>query len=88
MTIKLVSALDNGGETFDRYTLCFEEDGEHFVYGASENPTHPQGFCQFAGKFFVPHDASSPHLGRPIAFDALPEKVRKFVCWIEEEVAA
>lgn len=88
MACQLVSALDNGGETFDRYTLCFEEDGEHFVYGASENPMHPQGFGQYAGDFFVPHDDSSPHLGRPIAFGALPEQVRKFVRWMEKEVAA
>jgi hypothetical protein len=39
--------LDNGGETFDRYTIINEADGE--VIGASEYPYHPQGFGQHCG---------------------------------------
>jgi len=85
MTTQLVSALDNGGETFDRYTLCFEQDGTYFVYGASENPTHPQGFGQYVGDYYLPHNDESPDIGLPIAFDALPEGVQKLVRIIAAE---
>lgn len=34
---------DNGGRTFDRYTVVFS-DGTYL--GLSKNPTHPQGFSQ------------------------------------------
>jgi len=85
MTTQLVSALDNGGETFDRYTLCFEQDGTYFVYGASENPTHPQGFGQFVGEYYLPDSDESPEVGLPIAFGDLPEGVQKFVRMIEAE---
>ena len=38
--------FDNGGKTFDRYTII-AADGE--VYGSSCNPFHPQGFGQYCG---------------------------------------
>jgi hypothetical protein len=37
--------LDNKGETFDRYTIIDKTTAD--VYGASDNPFHPQGFGQF-----------------------------------------
>jgi hypothetical protein len=48
-----IAILDNGGETFDRYTFLFDnfEDGNFPYWGSSENPTHPQGFGQFGGEF-------------------------------------
>lgn len=41
---KQVWVFDNGGETFDRYTIVTSETN---VFGASENPFHPQGFGQY-----------------------------------------
>lgn len=38
-----VVLLDNGGETFDRYTSIIDGDHEN-ARGMSENPFHPQGF--------------------------------------------
>lgn len=38
--------FDNGGTTFDRYTII-TKDGE--MFGASQNPFHPQGFGQYCG---------------------------------------
>ena len=38
--------LDNGGKTFDRYTII-NKDGD--MFGASVNPFHPQGFGMFCG---------------------------------------
>ena len=81
----LVAAFDNGGKTFDRYTLIFEDEYCLQVYGASENPTHPQGFGMYAGQCY-PRDLL--HYENPVDFDALPEKVQAFVRMIEREVAA
>ncbi len=39
--------LDNGGETFDRYTIIEMVSGE--MVGASDNPFNPLGFGQFCG---------------------------------------
>jgi len=43
---KRVIVWDNGGETTDRYTILI--DGK-YVFGMSSNPSHPQGFNQYAG---------------------------------------
>lgn len=45
--IQNLTILDNGGATFDRYTIIERTTGE--MIGASENPFHPQGFGQFCG---------------------------------------
>lgn len=42
----MIEVYDNGGETFDRYTVII--DGN--VYGMSHNPLSPQGFNQYRGK--------------------------------------
>lgn len=42
-----IVALDNNGETFDRYTIINTEDGE--MIGSSDEPFHPQGFGQHCG---------------------------------------
>jgi hypothetical protein len=39
-------AFDNGGETFDRFTII-DNGGE--MLGLSENPNSPLGFSQWAG---------------------------------------
>ena len=39
--------LDNGGETFDRYTIIERATGE--MVGASEQPSNPLGFGQYCG---------------------------------------
>ena len=45
--MKNIFILDNNGETFDRYTIINELDGE--MIGASDNPFHPLGFGQHCG---------------------------------------
>jgi hypothetical protein len=44
--VSRVVVYDNGGESYDRYTI-FTPDGS--VYGMSQNPTSPQGFNQYLG---------------------------------------
>ncbi len=46
-TMKHLFVLDNGGETFDRYTIVNTLDGE--MIGASANPFSPLGFGQYMG---------------------------------------
>ena len=45
--MKNVIVFNNNGKTFDRYTILNKKNGD--VYGASDNPFHPQGFGQFSG---------------------------------------
>ena len=39
--------LDNGGETFDRYTIIERKTGD--IIGSSDIPFNPLGFGQFCG---------------------------------------
>jgi hypothetical protein len=72
-----VRVYDNGGETFDRYTIVVEnpETQERSWLGASENPFHPSGFGQHLGD----RVQEGAHLGNKIKFAELPEQVQKFV---------
>ena len=84
MTTTLLSVLDNGGKTFDRYTLTFVGDeGGLFMYGASDDPFHPQGFGQFAGEGGFPDTDEFPEIGLAIDWHELPAQVKKFVEYIE-----
>ncbi len=40
-----IQVYDNGGETFDRYTVIIDND----VFGMSENPLSASGFNQWCG---------------------------------------
>jgi hypothetical protein len=75
-----IRCYDNGGKTFDRYTVIYMDEPEPNAgrnlfasVGMSENPFHPQGFGQ--------HCAAMPgkHLGKRISFYQLPDKCRKLV---------
>jgi hypothetical protein len=52
---RYVRCYDNGGETFDRFTVVFSgryrhlTGGEFWHVGMSEHPFHPQGFGQHGG---------------------------------------
>jgi hypothetical protein len=39
--LRMITVLDNGGETLDRYTIINRENGD--LLGASHNPFHPCG---------------------------------------------
>lgn len=45
--MKNIIVFDNGGETFDRFTIIDRKSGD--MIGSSENPFHPQGFGQYCG---------------------------------------
>lgn len=72
---------DNGGKTFDRYTiipprwagpLYRERNGLWTCIGASSRPFHPQGLGQHVTA------TPGPHLGKRITWDQLPPDVQKF----------
>tara|TARA_R110002153_G_scaffold1655_1_gene8512 strand:+ start:835 stop:1101 length:267 start_codon:yes stop_codon:yes gene_type:complete len=88
MNYDLMSVLDNGGATFDRYTLSFiSEDGEDsFMYGASENPFHPQGFGMYVGDGCFPDTDENPTIGLPVCRYSLPEQVQKLIAQLESDV--
>jgi len=77
-----VNCYDNGGSTFDRYTIVFkklDERGDCVYLAASTYPFHPQGFGQHGsarGRIDLP---TWKHLGKRIRFSELPEDVQKFV---------
>jgi hypothetical protein len=72
--MKIKAVYDNGGKTFDRYSVYYEnveciKDGKkmYTCFGMSEHPFHPQGFgqhsCGQLGK----------HNGKKISWSELPE---------------
>lgn len=76
---RYIRIWDNGGESFDQYTVVFtkKSNAGNFMYvGMSENPFSPQGFGQH-GETQYPNGGK--HLGKRIKFDQLPEDCQKLV---------
>lgn len=64
---------DNGGKTFDRYTVLIGRD----VYGMSLHPQDPQGFGQYSHtikKGEVYTGGTDP--GKKVPFEKLPDDVQ------------
>ena len=82
---KKIRIYDNGGETFDRFTICYTgnyretTDGEFYALGASCHPFHPQGFGQHLSSDKPMDRPTYSHLGKKIKFDALPVDVQIWV---------
>lgn len=73
-----IRIYDNGGETFDRYTVIYMDDlcpytSLYTARGMSENPSHPQGFGQIC------EAEPGEHLGKEIDFTDLPEPCQRMV---------
>lgn len=81
--------LDNGGETQDRYTLCFETHNpdakkwDFYCYGASENPAHPQGLSRYISDHIFPLNSGFPKIGRDIEFKECPPGVQHLIKQLE-----
>jgi hypothetical protein len=79
ISMKIIKVYDNGGKTFDRYTVIVNErrlDNGKLLYqclGLSGDPTHPQGFSQW-GECLM-----GKHLGKEIWFNDLPDNIRSHV---------
>lgn len=73
-----IRIYDNGGKTFDRYTVVYMDypERQHNTFaavGMNSEPFHPQGFGQ--------HCTAMPgrHLGKRISFEELPKDCQKLV---------
>jgi hypothetical protein len=76
-----IRCYDNGGKTFDRYTVVFTR-GKRVYLGMSAHPSHPQGFGQHGEWSKGESSIDWPtygHLGKKIAFEQLPEECQKCV---------
>lgn len=77
MKPKNIRIYDNGGRSYDRYTVIYmdmpEQPGSFTSIGMSEDPFHPTGFGQ--------HGPAMPgrHLGKRIKWDELPEACQRAV---------
>lgn len=75
----ILKVWDNGGKTFDRYTVRVRND----YFGMSENPFSPQGFNQYCGSYGEIKEGR--HLGKLLYncgignYKALPIEVRKAI---------
>ena len=67
-----VKVLDNGGQTFDRYTVVIGDD----VYSMSKDPLYSQGFNQYVGTI---REIDLKQRGRETYYDELPEEVIKAI---------
>lgn len=89
---KYIRAYDNGGASFDRYTVCFtgryRGKGWFQYLAMSANPFHPQGFGQHGehssqidtnAAGFAPAIGRKNHLGKRIPFSELPHDCQKLV---------
>ena len=80
---------DNGGESFDRFTVVYRspQGGVWSYRGCSADPFGPQGLAQWGENLGCPVDHLSGvpriggrnHLGVRIAFADLPESVQDLV---------
>lgn len=84
-TPRYVRCYDNGGATFDRFTVVFtgryrhKTLGSQLYVGMSENPYSPCGFGQHGESIDSIDTPSYSHLGKKIAFDALPDDCKALV---------
>jgi len=90
---RYIRCYDNGGETFDRYTVVYTGNYRRYItielertrpryyqsIGMSANPFDPQGFG-LHGESNAPIDRPKySHLGKKIKFEQLPDACKKAV---------
>ena len=70
---------DNGGESFDRYTVVLKTNNLHFApfnldcLALSENPDSPSGFSQYSTC------VDGAHLGKVIKWADMPLNLQKHI---------
>lgn len=80
--MNIIAIFDDGGETFDRYTVVFDEIVDyHYDRGLlhtclclSDNCDEPNGFCLWDCCLL-----NAECLGKEITWDALPQHVRDMI---------
>lgn len=73
--MQFIKIYDNGGKTWDRYTILTEPwyfGKSCDAFGMSSNCESPQGFNQYVGDVYQ----LSESLGKEVDFNKLPENVQ------------
>ena len=79
---RYIRCYDNGGATFDRYSVVFTKKrnaGQFMYLGMSSMPFDPQGFGQHGASDDRIDYPQYSHLGKPIKFVDLPEDCQSLV---------
>jgi hypothetical protein len=82
---RYVRCYDNGGRSADRYTVVYtgryrhKTGGVFWYVGANAYPFHPQGIGMHGESPTQIDRPTYGHLGKKVAFTALPADVRKLV---------
>lgn len=80
---KYIRCYDNGGKTFDRYTVVYtgkyKGKNECMYIGMSAKPFDAMGFGQHGFSKDSIDRPTYSHLGKKIKFDDLPDDCRKLV---------
>ena len=82
---RYVRCYDNGGKTYDQYTVVYtghythKTGRQHWSVCMSEHPFHPQGVGMHNEYPYQIDRPSYGHLGKRIKFDDLPEDCQKLV---------
>lgn len=78
---------DNGGRTFDRFTLFVRGEEGVDAYALSHNADSPQGVCQFVDRYSKKTVPVSPEINEwvPVSPEELPVQARRTVSRILEE---
>ena len=80
-----IRCYDNGGETYDRYTVVYtgnyacKTGGSHWYVGMSGKPFHPQGYGMHGESDIQIDYPSYKHLGKKISYEQLPEDCQQLV---------
>lgn len=71
---------DNKGETIDRYTIqVIYDNGEAYIIGSSDRPTHPVFGVWHMDFGYVDPDNVIGEIGEEIGWEDLPEEVKRTV---------
>lgn len=78
MKLNNIRIYDNGGRSYDRYTVIYMDQpetraGTYNSIGMSEGPFGHLGICQHSPAM------PGPHLGKRIRWDELPEACQRAV---------
>lgn len=77
----MAKVYDNGGKTFDRYTIILKDKS---MFGSSQMPFHPLGFGMYCGDW-QGGKGSTRHLGKKVEdIKTLPKQVQKYIKYLEE----
>ena len=76
-----IKVYDNGGKTFDRYTVILS-DGS--IIGMSKNALSPQGFNQYCGDVKDYQLKNNEAIGQKVSIKSLSDEVREAIRLREE----